>query len=198
MRGYEIEERLEELVDIIPRRHLLVLDNIVSGMTQGEAYISVYRKVKKQKTANDNASRMLANDSYQEYIDLRGRQACQSAADRLGISVELTLEELANIAFGNLQDLFDENGNLMQISELPRRLAASVRSVKVRRVASPAGHEDMETHVIVVSNSRLQSTGTFAALFPSGEFHLPVMYTGGYTAWDFSQAPPAHRQSSAA
>ena len=52
-------------------------------------------------------------------------------AAKIEISAEKVLQEIAKMAFANVQDLYDEHGILKPISELPRDVAASIQSVKV-------------------------------------------------------------------
>jgi len=57
------------------------------------------------------------------------------------------------LAFANIQDLYDDNGNLIPISELPREVAASIQSTKARRERgrNPRdGEDDTETEILDV------------------------------------------------
>lgn len=72
-------------------------------------------------------------------------QAIQFEMDKrskkLEITAERVLEEIAKMAFANIQDIYDENGILRPISELPREVAAAVQSVKVNLTEACAVQE---------------------------------------------------------
>lgn len=71
--------------------------------------------------------------------------AIQSQMDKRAAKIEITaervLQEIAKMAFANMQDLYDERGILKPISELPREVAAAVQSVKVNLTEACAVQE---------------------------------------------------------
>ncbi len=71
--------------------------------------------------------------------------AIQAAMNKRSAKIEITadrvLEEIANMAFVNIQDLYDENGILKPINELPRHVAAGIQSVKVNLTEACAVQE---------------------------------------------------------
>lgn len=71
--------------------------------------------------------------------------AIQSQMDKRAAKIEITaervLQEIAKMAFANMQDLYDEHGILKPISELPREVAAAVQSVKVNLTEACAVQE---------------------------------------------------------
>lgn len=81
--------------------------------------------------------------------ELLGKTWIQSAiqaqmdkrAAKIEISAEKVLQEIAKMAFANVQDLYDEYGILKPISELPRDVAAAVQSVKVNLTEACAVQE---------------------------------------------------------
>jgi phage terminase small subunit len=72
-------------------------------------------------------------------------EAIQSAMDKRAAKIEITsdavLQELAKMAFANIQDLYDEFGILKPINELPREVAAGIQSVKVNLTEACAVQE---------------------------------------------------------
>ena len=52
-------------------------------------------------------------------------------ARKLDISAERVLEELGRIAFADVRELFDDNGNLIPIPELSRKVAATLAGVDI-------------------------------------------------------------------
>ena len=71
--------------------------------------------------------------------------AIQAAMDERSARVEITadrvLQEIAKLAFSNLQDFYNENGALKEIHELPRDVAAALSSVKVNLTEACAVQE---------------------------------------------------------
>lgn len=71
--------------------------------------------------------------------------AIQAQMDKRAAKIEITaekvLQEIAKMAFANVQDLYDEHGILKPISELPRDVAAAVQSVKVNMTEACAVQE---------------------------------------------------------
>ena len=71
--------------------------------------------------------------------------AIQAAMNKRSAKIEITeqrvLEEIAKMAFVNIQDLYDENGILKPINELPRHVAAGIQSVKVNLTEACAVQE---------------------------------------------------------
>ena len=62
-------------------------------------------------------------------------------AAKIEITADKVLQEIAKMAFANVQDLYDEHGILRPISELPRDVAAAVQSVKVNLTEACAVQE---------------------------------------------------------
>lgn len=66
-------------------------------LNAGRAYLSVYTSVKKQSTANVNASRLLAKPHVQEYL----RERMAARRKRVEISQDKVLQELDKIGMAN-------------------------------------------------------------------------------------------------
>lgn len=66
------------------------------------------------------------------------------ALERAELSATRTLEEARRIAFGNAQDFFDTDGNLIPIHKLTREQASSIASVEVvkKNLQAGDGHTD--------------------------------------------------------
>lgn len=89
------------------------------------------------KTAEAAASRLLTKVNIQSAIQAQ----MDKRAAKIEISAERVLQEIAKMAFANVQDLYDEHGILKPISELPRDVAATVQSVKVNLTETCAVQE---------------------------------------------------------
>ena len=60
-------------------------------------------------------------------------------AKKFDVNSEKVLHELALIGFSDISELFDENGTLKQITELPPHLAKAVQSIEVETVIDKFG-----------------------------------------------------------
>jgi len=92
----------------------------------------------------------------------------RARAERLkeiGLSAQKVVDELAILGFANLQDFFDESGNLKPIHTLTREQAAALASAEVIKKNAEAG----DGHIDVVHKFRVwdkvKSLETLAGYF---------------------------------
>lgn len=79
------------------------------GMNGTQAYLNVYKSVKKESTARTNASRLLTNANIQEYI-----QGLQSKVEKKAVvTIEEIVEELTAIAFADRTKITKMNQKTM-------------------------------------------------------------------------------------
>lgn len=71
-------------------------------------------------------------------------------AKRTEITADNVLKEIAKMAFCNVRDVFDENGNLRPIHDLPETVTASISSVKVKTFTLPGAQGAEVEHVTEV------------------------------------------------
>lgn len=83
------------------------------------------------KTAAQQAARLLTNVKIQEYIQAKR----QKTANKMDITRDRILEELSLIAFGDAKALFDQEGNLRKIHEMPDNVSRSIASVEVDEIS---------------------------------------------------------------
>lgn len=74
-------------------------------------------------------------------------QVQRKAAERLAdlIDPDRALREAAGLAYSNIQDIFDADGNLRPIQQLPREVAAAIASVEVVKKNLAAGDGQTDT-----------------------------------------------------
>lgn len=65
-------------------------------------------------------------------------RAIAARSARVGISAERVLDELGNVAFFDVRDLFDDNGSLKPISRMSADTAKFITGMKTRRTVSLA------------------------------------------------------------
>lgn len=89
-----------------------------------------------KKTAATQGARLLTRVHIQEYI----QSLLRPARKKFDISIERVLQELTFIGFGNVQELFDENGNVKPIHKLSEdtaRMLAGIEVEQLFRAGSP-------------------------------------------------------------
>ena len=69
------------------------------------------------------------------------QEAMNKRSARVEITADKVLQEIAKLAFANLQDFYDENGSLKDIKSLPRDVAVALSSSKVNLTEACAVQE---------------------------------------------------------
>ncbi len=89
----------------------------------------------------------------------------QRDAERLGITREKALKELAVIAFSDIRQLFDENGNLLLPQQLPEEIGRAVSKYQVIEQASENGSTVRKTVALWDKKGALDSLAKHLGLF---------------------------------
>lgn len=98
----------------------------------------------------------------------------QAQLDRADLTAERTLEEMRRLAFSNVADLFDEQGNLRPIHTLTREQSACISSLEVivKNAQAGDGHTDIVHKVKVWDKTRtLEMLGKHFALLTERVHH---------------------------
>lgn len=69
------------------------------------------------------------------------QEAMNERAKRVEITGDRVLQEIGKLAFANIQDFYDENGSLKNITDLPRELAVALHSTKINLTEACAVQE---------------------------------------------------------
>lgn len=93
--------------------------------------------------AKVQASRLLTKANVKERV----AALQQTVADKAGISAQWVLEEFKKVAGADTRKLFDDNGNLRPIQDLPDDVAAAISSVEVERRTDGHGEDKEVYHV---------------------------------------------------
>lgn len=88
-----------------------------------------------KKTAKSQGSRLLT------FVDVQSRIAVLLANASVigGISVERTAQEIARIGYGDIRQLFTDQGHLKPVAELSDDAAAMISSIEVDEIRDPDG-----------------------------------------------------------
>lgn len=114
-------------------RHELFCQEYIVDMNATRAYETVYNA--KKNVAGANGSRLLENAE----ITKRIKKLTQDRLDRLRITQDRTLAEIARLAFVDISKIFNEDGSLKPIKNWPKDARRAVSSIEVEELYD---HED--------------------------------------------------------
>ena len=131
---------------LTPKQLIFCKEYLVSMNATASCIKAGYSK----KTADVQGSRMLANVKIKEYIN----KLQTKRADRLDITADAVLKEIANIAFFDIRNIFDGN-TLKEIDTLEDKTAKAISSIKSRVEKSVDG--TFSEIVEIKSNDKLKA-----------------------------------------
>jgi phage terminase small subunit len=88
-----------------------------------------------EKSAETQASRLLRNDKVKRKI----KELQDKRAEKVGITAERVLQELALIGFSNIQDYLDDKNHIGELTKLDEVKAKAIGSVKVSVIETKQG-----------------------------------------------------------
>jgi phage terminase small subunit len=93
-----------------------------------------------EATANEQASRLLANVSIQERLN----ELKQALSEKTGVTAQMVVNELAKIAFSDPREMFTVDNNLVGIRQMGDKEAGAIASVEVEALFEGSGQDRME------------------------------------------------------
>lgn len=98
-----------------------------------KSYLKAYPKTKLSSAAAA-ASRLLKNVKLKRYIDIRQEQIDSEVLKRQIATKERILQEDTFLALANIGEIFDENGEIRELYDMPVGLLAAIKIVKYGRM----------------------------------------------------------------
>ena len=141
-------------------------DEYLIDLNATRAYKSAYPSCQKDETARANSSRLLTKANIQEYIQEQKEQL----KEKVDVTKEQVIKQLARIAFGDIRKLYNENGGLKNIQDLDDEAAAIVSGIETTEEFDGYG-EDREQigytkKVKIASKDRaLEMLGKYFGIF---------------------------------
>jgi phage terminase small subunit len=117
-----------------PKQTRFVAEYLANGLNATQAAISAGYS---EKTANEQGSRLLANVSVSAAIKVRTKEIMQ----RLEVTADLVVQEIAKMAFFDPRKLFNSDGSLKLISEIDDHSAASIAGLEVCELFDGTGDQ---------------------------------------------------------
>ena len=117
-----------------PRKEMFVREYLANGFKHIDAAMAAC-PTQSRVTASRLAKAWLSDSNVQRAI----RELMDLRAQRLDISADAVMQDLATIADSNAQDLYDEHGKLLPVHKLPRRVASCIKEVEERETIDRDG-----------------------------------------------------------
>lgn len=119
-----------------------------------------------EKILGGQASTLLKNENCQRYIAyLREQQLA-----KMGVSQQRVLEELARLAYADPLEMYDEDGCIRKISEIPEDLRRAITKIETKEIFEQDGRRkkyvgDAKTVILGAKEKALEMIGRHVGLF---------------------------------
>lgn len=110
-------------------------DEYLIDLNGTAAYKRAGYKAKNDNVAAVEASKLLSNPKIAQFV----QKAMDERSKEVKIDSSRVLAEIGKLAFADIRKVFDEQGRLRPIHELPDEIAASVSSIEVVTSRIPGG-----------------------------------------------------------
>ena len=139
------------------KQQMFVKEYLVDLNATQAAIRAGYSEKTAQQIGADNLSKLVISDAIQEAMDAR--------AQRIDITADAILQELAKIGFGNIRNLYAEDKTLMHPSDMPEHVSATIQEVTEESIGS--GESVMLRRKYKISDKRasLELCGKHLKLF---------------------------------
>lgn len=114
-----------------------------------------------KKTAEVQASTLLRNPKVKNYV----QKLMDKRSDRIEITADRVLQEIAKIAFNNIQDYIDEGNVIKDLKSIPKDHAASVESIKIIETEWEGGSKTSTSFKLHSKDSALEKLARHLGIF---------------------------------
>lgn len=118
---------------LTPKQEMFIREYLVDLNATQAAIRAGYSK----RTAEWQGPQLLGKT----HVAVEIQKLMDKRAAKIEITAEKVLQEIAKLAFSNLQDFYDANGSLKDITSLPRDIAVALSSSKVNLTEACAVQE---------------------------------------------------------
>lgn len=141
---------------ITPKQQSFCIHYVENGGNASAAYRAAYNCSKMKQESVWNAAHMLfKNSKVTVMVEVLLEEKRAAIKKNYQVDEERLTKGYARIAFANVKDLFDENGNLKKIQDLPDDIAMALQSVEF--VTKSAGAGEVEHVTRIKLNDRLKA-----------------------------------------
>jgi phage terminase small subunit len=114
---------------ILTEKQKRFADLYIESCNATEAYLEIYQ-CKSEAGARASASKLLTNPNIERYIRDRRAAIDSEVLQRQIATRERVLQEETCIAMSNIGEIFDENGKIRELHDMPEELLAAIKRVK--------------------------------------------------------------------
>ena len=122
-----------------------------------------------KKTAQPQSSRLLLNVIIAKEI----QRLFNERSERTKITTDMVLKELANIAFLDPGGMYDENGNMYEVSEMPEEIRRAIGGITSTSTTGKGSAEYSTKNIKLVSKERaLEMLGRHLVMFADKKINI--------------------------
>lgn len=113
-------QKLSQKQELFAREYLVDLNGLQAGIRAGYTPLSAKR----------NSTRLLKHPSIKAFIE----KETKKKAEKLELSAEVILAELLSLAKSDIRKIFNEDGTLKPISEIPDSIAQAISGIEIDEI----------------------------------------------------------------
>ena len=143
-----------------------------------------------EKTARSQGQRLLTNVDIQERI----QKEMDERSERIEITADKVLDEIGKLAFGNIKNIYDKDGKLIPIQDLPDVISAMITEITQDNLgASEDSPAIRRKYKIADKKGSLEQLGRHLKLFTEKHEHSsrggePVQIGINWVSEDYKKA----------
>lgn len=132
-----------------------------------------------ENSAKEQACDLLTKPNIQEYV----KSLQSKISERLDITADMVVQELAKIGFANTHDFVTDGNSIVDISKLQRVKVASVSGVKVTEIESEFGSKKITELKFHDKVSALEKLGKHLGVFEKDNAQKGIALKTIITDW---------------
>jgi phage terminase small subunit len=126
----ELIEYEEKLPHLLPKLEKL-MELVLSGENYAKAHEIAGYKAKTTQARYQAVCDYFNNPLVAKYVEIRRKQIAEKIQKQTEVTILRTVTELARIGYADPKDLFDENGDLIEIKNINEDTRRAIASVEV-------------------------------------------------------------------
>jgi phage terminase small subunit len=160
----ETQEAIQVLPKLRPKMHVLC-EELLKGTGQIEAHKIAGFKGKNDQCRAVRMNYILKDTKAQEYLRIRTTQIQAKINEITDATVIKTVQEIARIGYCDPKNIFDADGNMLEVPKIDENTRRAIASVEVETRTTKAG-EEIKTQRLKFwnKNDALQKIGVYLGI----------------------------------
>jgi len=160
------------MAKLTDKQSLFIKEYLIDLNATQAAIRAGYSKDTAQRIGSENLSKPLIQDGIQK--------AMQRRSDRVEVTQDMVVKELARIAFLDMRQAFDSDGNLLAIPDMPEDVARAVGGMDIAEIGDGENKIGaMKKVKLIDKKGALELLGRHMKMFTdktehSGEFSVKI------------------------